>query len=238
MRLNTTIVVNVVGAILGMLPVASWADASASTLAELKQEEQEIAASGEALLAEKRELDAAGTDLQAVSRKIESAQAALGEEITAFGSLKAQVEADVDAWNDGCAGERPEPVYNSCLDSRGPLAARKSEAEAQQERLRARAAVVDGATTQYNADLAELQGHVENWHARAQVVLQAQKDHDDRVRQWKASSLKLPACRCAGLEPEATAYCFSQCFDNASPRLRSCLDIEDLDAFHACLRSK
>lgn len=47
-------------------------------------------------------------------------------------------------------------------------------------------------------------------------------------------TMLLYACDCDGLKPEATTACWSQCFDAANPRLKSCLDLSDA-ATGACL---
>lgn len=55
--------------------------------------------------------------------------------------------------------------------------------------------------------------------------------------QLRVAAMLVYRCHCEGLAPEAGKACWDRCFDRASPRLRSCLDIADLDAFAACLRN-
>ncbi len=45
----------------------------------------------------------------------------------------------------------------------------------------------------------------------------------------RITTMLLYACACDNLKPEATTACWSQCFDGANPRLKSCLDLSDAD---------
>lgn len=45
-------------------------------------------------------------------------------------------------------------------------------------------------------------------------------------------------CHCEGLAPEAAKACWDACFDRGDPRLRSCLDIADMDELASCLLSR
>jgi hypothetical protein len=91
----------------------------------------------------------------------------------------------------------------------------------------------------YEQERGELEGERERLKASVAENEEQRRTFRTKLARLKAR-LKITAvflyrCRCADLGPEQAKACWDQCFDGADPRIKSCLDIGDLDRFASCL---